>query len=100
MYWTTLDKSHQLTHLEAITWKTRIQISWNKSSFSFQLLSKLRMPFFLSFFLNILIKFRVTNNYSTKAKGAWKYITTPKTYTKRRDTNIAEIVTKYLATKG
>ena len=27
------------------------------------------------FFLYTLIKFTMTNNYNTKAKGAWKYIT-------------------------
>ena len=56
--------------------------------------SNLLLLGFFFFFFFILIKFTKTNNYNTKAKGAWKYITTLRP-TLNMETQILQQVTRY-----
>ena len=60
----------------------------------FNRLKKYEVISFFFFFFFILIKFTKTNNYNTKAKGAWKYITTLRP-TLNMETQILQQVTRY-----
>ena len=53
-------------------------------------------------FFSFLYSHKIYNDKQLqyKSKGSMEIHDNPKTYTERRDINIAEIVTQYLATKG
>ena len=59
----------------------------------------MRVFYFLFYLFFIFIKFTIMNNYNTKAKGAWKYITTLK-LTLNIETQILQKCHKKLSCKS
>ena len=57
---------------------------------------------FSTFYFLFLYSHKIYNDKQLqyKSKGSMEVHNNPKTYTKSRDTNITETVTRYLATKG